>query len=126
METRIDWMQVGKEHWEGNQDRLKVIMGRVEWHKLPYTMAMMPGEAIKGLVKEFKIPKVSHVCDSHELAPYGLVGIRAHYKNADVEFFAVDEGSHISPLCAYVTERPTCVCVTVQEMTVETKVTVEG
>ena len=104
MKTRIDWFGVGKDHWEGNQERLEKICKSVEWIEPPCTMAMMPGECIKTLIEEFKIPKVSHVAASHELAPYGLVGIRGHYKNADVDFFAVDEGTHTSSLCAFVTE----------------------
>lgn len=109
METkeRIDWMNVGKDHWEGNQETIKGIISRTEWLEITpgMTMAFMPGEAINTIRREFKLPKASHVCTSHELAPYGLVGVRAHFKNADVDFFAVDEGSHISALCAVVTER---------------------
>lgn len=102
---KVDWFEVGKDHWEGNQEKIKSACERMEWHELPYTMAFMPGEAIKTLIKEFHLPKVSHVSDSHEMAPYGLVGVRAHFKNADVDFFAVDEGSHISSLCAFVNEK---------------------
>ena len=106
-EKRIDWIGVGKDHWEGNKDKLRRIIAAVDWQvlKVGMTMAMMPGDAINTLIREFKIPKVSHVCDSHELAPFGLVGVRGHYKNADVDIFAVDEGTHISPLCAVVTEK---------------------
>ena len=102
---RVDWFQVGRDHWEGNQEKIKQICQGVEWIEPPCTMPFMPGECIKTLITEFKIPKVSHVCYAHDLAPYGLVGIRAHYSNADVDFFAVDEGSHTSSLCAFVTEK---------------------
>jgi len=104
-EMKIDWFQVGRDHWEGNQDKIEQICRGVDWIKPPCTMPFMPGECISTLIAEFKIPNVSHVCYSHELAPFSLVGIRARYKNADVDFFAVDEGSHVSSLCAFVTER---------------------
>ncbi len=102
---RVDWFQVGADHWQGNQARLLAICEAIEWHSLPHETGMMQGEAIKALIREHRLPRVSHVADSHELAPYGLVGIRAHYANADVDFFAVDEGSHISSLCAFVAEK---------------------
>jgi hypothetical protein len=103
---RIDWMNVGKEHWEGNQREIEAIINRVKWQEIKpgMTMPFMQGAAINSLMENFKLPKASHVCDSHELAPFGLVGIRAHFKNADVDFFAVDEGTHISALCAVVQE----------------------
>jgi len=90
--NRIDWLNVGREHWEGNQEKITAIIGRMTWKSLPCDMGFMQGEAIKEIIKEFKIPKVSHVADSHEMAPYGLLGIRAHYSNADIELFAIDNG----------------------------------
>ena len=105
IETRVDWFEVGKEHWDGNQERIKAICSAVEWIEPPCTLGFMQGECINTCIKEFKIPKVSHVAVSHELAPFGLCGIRGHYKNADVDFFVVDEGTHISSLCAFVSEK---------------------
>jgi hypothetical protein len=104
---KIDWFEVGRDHWEGNQDKIEQICKGVDWQEitLGMTMPFMQGNAINTLRERFNLPKASHVCDSHELAPFGLVGIRAHFKNADVDFFAVDEGTHISSLCAFVTEK---------------------
>ena len=50
---------------------------------------------MKEVIKELRIPKVSHVAYSHEMAPYGLMGVKAHYKNGDANVFMVDEGSNI-------------------------------
>ena len=104
MEPRIDWMNTGKEYWDGNQDKIKKFISEVSWKEIPCTMAFCQGEAIKETIKQLKIPKVSHVCDSHEMAPFGLIGIRGHFKNADVDFFAVDDGVSVTSLCAIVTE----------------------
>jgi len=68
------------------------------------TVAAMPGLGIKAAIKEFKIPKVDKIAISNEMAPYGLYGISAHYKNADVKLYFVDEGDHISSLCQEVEE----------------------
>ena len=104
---RIDWFQVGRDHWEGKQERITEICKRVGWQEITpgLTMAAMPGMAINQLRESLNLPNASHVCHSHEMAPFGLVGIRARFKNADVDFFAVDEGTHISSLCAFVTEK---------------------
>lgn len=99
---RIDWMSVGKEHWEGNQDKIEKYCNEAEVQTIPCSMAFCPGEAIKSMIAEFHISKVDRVASSHEMAPYGLVGVNGHYKDADVWFFAVDEGSHLVSLCAFV------------------------
>ena len=102
---RIDWLQVGKNHWQDKQEEIIDYCEHMEWKTLPCEMGFMPGEAIKTLIRELKLPKVSGVGYSHELAPYSLIGIEAHYKNSDIQFFAVDEGSHISPICIFVKVR---------------------
>ena len=101
--TRIDWFKVGQDHWKGNQDKITAICKSAEWIDFPCDVAFMPGEAIKAAIKELKIPKVSQVAVLNNLAPYGLCGIRSKYKNARVDVFIIDEGTHISPLCAFVT-----------------------
>ncbi len=86
------WTIVGKEHTEGKEEELGEMFNRLEWHGLPYTMAAMPGLAIKLVIKELRIPNVTQVSCSHELAPYGLMGIKARYKNGDAIVYLVDEG----------------------------------
>lgn len=99
MYTRT-WTQVGREHTEGKRKELSEMFNRLEWQAIPCEMAAMPGEGIKAAIKELKIPKVSHVAASHELAPYGLMGIRAHYKNGDARIYLVDEGVGITVLAS--------------------------
>jgi len=84
--------QVGKEHTEGKEAKIGEMIDRLDWQSIPCEMGMMPGEAIKAVIKELRIPKVSHVAASHEMAPYGLLGIKAHYKNGDANIYLVDEG----------------------------------
>lgn len=96
------WTNVGAEHTEGEPARKKIanVIKGIEWRTVPCDMAAMPGLAIKELIKLLRLPKVSHVADSHELAPYGFVAIRCHYKNGMAELFAIDTGTEITPLCS--------------------------
>ncbi len=89
------WTEVGKEHTENKHGEISAIIDRMEWHGLPYTMGAMPGMGIKEVIKQLGIPKVSHVAISHELAPYGLMGVKAHYKNGEATIYMVDEGTGI-------------------------------
>ena len=89
------WTEVGKKHSEGKQEELAEMFDRLEWQSIPCTMPMAPGEGLKGVIKELHIPKVSEVAYSHELAPYGLMGVKAHYKNGDATIYMADEGSNI-------------------------------
>jgi len=86
------WTKVGKHHTHGREEDIGGMIDRLNWKEIPCEMGMMPGEAIKAAIKELRIPKVSHVANSHEMAPYGLLGIKAHYKNGDANIYLVDEG----------------------------------
>jgi len=92
--------QVGKEHSEGKEEELAGMFERLNWQAIPCTMGMMPGEGIKNAIKELRIPKVDFVASSHELAPYGLLGIKAHYKNGDATIYLVDEGCQVVVLAS--------------------------
>ena len=87
--------EVGKEHSEGKEAELAGMFDRLDWQPIPCDMAAMPGLGIKEVIKQLHIPKVSHVASSHELAPYGLMGIRAHYKNGSAQIYMADEGTGI-------------------------------
>ncbi len=96
------WTSVGAEHTDGEPARKKIanVIKRLEWQAVPCDMAAMPGLAIKGLIGELRLPKVSHVADSHALAPYGFVAVRCHYKDGMCELFAIDIGTETIPLCS--------------------------
>lgn len=92
--------EVGKEHSEGKEAELAGMFDRLDWQAIPCEMAAMPGMGIKEVIKQLHIPKVSHVASSHELAPYGLMGIKAHYKNGDATIYIVDEGTNCTILAS--------------------------
>lgn len=90
---------IGKDYnRESVRSRLVNVINSIEWQSLPCELGMMPGEGIKQTIKQFRIPKVSHVAVSSDLAPYGLYGIRGYYKNGMAELFVVDAGSEIVPV----------------------------
>ena len=93
-----NWTSVGKEHTENKHDKLDTIFDGMLWQKIPCTMGMMPGEAIKAAIKQLRIPKVSHVSCSNELAPYGLEGIIGHYINGEARVYLLDTGTEVIPL----------------------------
>jgi hypothetical protein len=70
----------------------------MEWRTLPCEMGMGPGMAIKEAIKAFKIPKVSRVATSSEIAPYGLLGVEGNYKNGRCQIFLVDDGLSVTPI----------------------------
>ena len=102
---KIDRMETGKEYWEGKKEKIEAICSSMEWQKLPCEMSSMGGEAIKETIKGFKIRKPSHVGESNAMAPFGLIGIKASYSNADISLFAVDDGLAVSPICIFVNDK---------------------
>jgi len=92
--------EVGKGHSEGREEELSGMFDRLQWRSIPCTMGAMSGEAIKTAIIELRLPKVDYVACSHELAPYGLLGIKAHYKNGDAIVYMVDEGCSLVVLAS--------------------------
>ena len=70
------------------------------------SLPFMQGQGIQSIIKEFRIPKVSHIAihggitchKNDENFTAGVYGIRAHYKNETREIYFADSGSHITPL----------------------------
>jgi len=112
--VRIDWTEIGKARGQSETKKqraqIRGAMEAIEWQEIPtdgasLEMGFMPGEGIKAAIRQLRLPDVSHVATSSELAPYGLLGIRTHYNNADVDVFIVDRGSDMFPVCMAVTEK---------------------
>jgi len=89
-------------------EEIEQEVSRLEWIKTSPKMELpfMQGEGIKSVIKEFKIPKVSHIaihggitCHlNEENFTAGLYGVRAHYGKETREIYFADAGSHITPL----------------------------
>ena len=96
------WPRIGTPHSQHHEARLGAIFARLAWHPLtPETEeAAMPALGIRAAIRELRLPKVSHYAIGHELAPYGLYGIRAHYRNGTAEVYLVDEGSQMLVLAS--------------------------
>lgn len=95
------WTEVGEHYSKGaNRKKIERYIEALEWQPVPCTVGMMPGMAIKEAVKEFRIPKVSHIAISHEMAPLGFYGIRGHYANGTGQVYLVDDGISLTPVCS--------------------------
>jgi hypothetical protein len=97
------WTETGKK--EGfDRARVEAAIESINWREIPKGRSveapMMPGEGIKAAIQQLRIPKVSHIAWSSELAPYGFYGIRGHYSNGDAEIYIADMGTHLTPLCS--------------------------
>lgn len=62
------------------------------------TLPAVPGLAIKAVISELRLPKVSAIAISDALAPYGFYGIEANYSNGRALVYVFDRGSELIPL----------------------------
>jgi len=110
-----NWTTKGTEHngTPDQKEKLGRMFDNLEWHDKPVTMGMMQAEGIKVAIESLKIPKVSHVATSNEMAPYGLLAVRGHFSNGWANVYFCDEGSklvvlasdfHPTPVAAVVSE----------------------
>jgi hypothetical protein len=97
------WTTVGAGHSRGNETRLGKILDALSWTEIPpagVCEPAMPALAIMGAIRELRLPGVTHYAISHALAPFGLVGIRAHYADGRADVYVVDEGSQLVVLAS--------------------------
>ncbi len=94
------WTEIGKEYTKDNEKAIEGMIDRLKWQELPCETSFMAGEGIKEAIKQFKIPNVSHIAESSEMAPYGLYGIKAHYQDGDGVVYLVDDGLGLTPIAS--------------------------
>lgn len=92
------WTKVGEEYSKGKQEQIAEFIKRLEWQTLPCEMGMMPGDGIKAAIAKFRIPHVSQVAVSSEMAPLGLYAVEGKYKNGRARLYMVDAGTEITPI----------------------------
>jgi len=82
--------------------RLGLMFDSLEWHhaSVGMTMNMMSAEGIKEAINTLRIPNVSHVATSNEMAPYGFFAIRGHFSNGWADIYFCDEGSKLVVLAS--------------------------
>ena len=95
------WFKIGQEYTDTKKETIKAI-NQLEWQKIDksVTVAMGPGIAIKEIVKEFHIPKVSHIATNGFLNGLAMYGIRGHYVNGIYNIIMFDAGVMIIPIVA--------------------------
>ena len=106
--TQRDFTEVGSRYSTGKMGRIGREIESLEWHEARkgLELPMMQGIGIGEAIKQLGLPKVSHVAyNGCIFGSYGFYGIRAHYKNADVDVFVIDSGTDITVTCMDVTVR---------------------
>ena len=106
LKMKIDWMETGKHHadTDDKRDALKAAADGLKWIDTTgggkTTLPFCQGQGIGEVIRQLNIPRVCAVGYTHEMAPFGLYGIRAKYKQGFVDLFVMDEGSEIKPVFA--------------------------
>lgn len=97
----LNWTEVGK---GVNQGEVLNQIAQLEWHPVTsetMSLPMAPGEAIKKLISEFRIPKVSAIAYNGILQNrYGFYGIEGNYKNGRARIYVMDKGSVLTPVAS--------------------------
>ena len=105
---RRDYTKIGEKEGFTRDAINRGIDTITEWIELrgKTSLPMMQGMAIQAAIKQLHLPKVSHVAVFGGFGDgYGLYGIKAHYKNADVTLYIADSGTEVIPVAADVEER---------------------
>lgn len=109
--SRIDWLKVGQEVHGGDRKRMEAAIATMDWvDSVPgMRVPMSQGEAIKALMKEFKINRITAM--SYDGAPFHtpgagaedgnwhVLGIEVPYKNGARRIYFGDCGTKLVPIC---------------------------
>lgn len=97
---RTDWLNVGAEFNATPEQRqeLRRAFDALDWQPIPCEMSFSGGEGCKEMIRQLRIPGVTHAAESHHLAPYGLLAVRGHYVNGRVDAYGVDQGDRLTML----------------------------
>ncbi len=95
------WTDIGTPNVEalGGQAQISAAIERIVWHPVGTPAPFSQGYAIRAAIQEFRMPRVTQWGDTHALAPYGLLGVEALYRNGRVRLYLLDTGSDAVPLC---------------------------
>jgi len=96
--NRIDFTEVGKKFGFKKSAVLREIE-TAKWEPVKGNKPFMQACAIQEAINQLRIPKVSMVAVHSGIGSYGLYGIRAHYKQGQVDIFIGDDGTSIAPVC---------------------------
>lgn len=88
----LNWTNVGKQYTEGKEEELTEAFNRVEWISVDdkRTVGLMPSMAIEEIINQMNVKPLRYAI-SHEVAPYGLLGVEFEYKDAIVKSNWIDE-----------------------------------
>lgn len=97
---RTDWLNIGAEFnaTEEQREELRRAFDALDWQPIPCEMSFSGGEGCKGMIQQLGIPGVTHAAESHHLAPYGLLAVRGHYVNGQVDVYGLDQGDRLTIL----------------------------
>lgn len=85
---------------QAGRRRIEAAIERLDWGEIPAQLPMGPGMGIMAAVKELRLPRVSAIAISNELAPYSLYGIEANYRDGRARIYILDRGSDLLPLAS--------------------------
>lgn len=77
--------------------QIEAAIDRIDWRELVGEWPMAPGEAIKAVIKQVRIPNADQAGISTGLIScrYALYGIQGHYRNGRARAYVVDRGSDL-------------------------------
>jgi len=111
---RIDWMEVGKEYLLTQSDTDKVLneAKTLVWENMPSSLPYCQGEAIKTMIKEMPLRKVSKIAigggfglSCEPSAGFGFYGIQNTYADCIIRLHVLDTGVSVTPLFIEVYEK---------------------
>ncbi len=89
----LNWTNVGKQYTEGKEEELTEAFNRVEWREFSEGRkeGLMPAMAIQTIIDQMNRKPLRYAI-SHDVAPYGLLGVEFEYKDAIVKSYWIDDG----------------------------------
>lgn len=97
---RRDYTAIGEREGYTKEAIDSGILTAQDWQDISVdkSVAFSQGYAITEAIKQFRIPKVTHVSQFGMIDGHSLLGIRAKYKNGLAEIYIADNGLDAIPV----------------------------
>ena len=86
------WTTVATHYTDNKRDQLAALFADLRWEAFPSTSSFSVGHLAKIFISTLKTPLPLEIAVSHQLAPYGLVGLHIPYKNGRAKVYILDQG----------------------------------
>lgn len=86
------WTTVAAHYTDDKREQLAALFADLQWDAFPGTPSFSLAHLVTIFISTLRTPLPLEIAVSHQLAPYGLIGLHIPYKNGRAKAYVLDQG----------------------------------